>query len=255
MNERTKTGLVGFFDILGYQNLLERNEPEVIAQDVLPLLLNIKTQAIELLKDIYSELRKSGQHNEISDIFESRGKSIEWLVFSDTVLLTLDIDESSLVCKMACWLNFLAVTLILMKELFMAGLPLRGAIDYGKFFIDGNCFAGRTIVEAHRLGGQLELSACVLTDHAAKIFRSIPMLYDLLYGKMIVEYLVPMKSGEQHMSAVAATVAGTDNPDIHSEVMKSFWKNKKDISHSATVKAQNTEQWLDFLRLKTWKDK
>ncbi len=51
-NESTKTGLIGFFDILCYQNLLERNEPETIAEEVLPILTNISGEITKGLIEI-----------------------------------------------------------------------------------------------------------------------------------------------------------------------------------------------------------
>lgn len=133
-------------------------------------------------------------------------------------------------------------------DLFRAGLLTRGAIEYGKFFIKDTCFAGRTIVTAYQLCSQIELAACVFSEVAAKEFRR--MEWSNLAKLFVVEYLVPLKSGEKHLLTLMAHTYNLDSPDIHGEVMRAFLGNAKDISLIARQKAQNTKQWLEFLKLK-----
>lgn len=72
-----------------------------------------------------------------------------------------------------------------------------------------------------------------------------------------MEYLVPTKEEEKHLLTVIAHVYNQDSPAIHDEVMSAFWGNRKDIPLSARQKAQNTEQWLEFIEylLKTKENK
>jgi len=257
-NESTKTGLVGFFDILGYQNLLERNEPEKIAEDVIPILTNIGVTVQKIIDEFHNLIisaikvnRKTSKEKDFLAYIDKQHKKIikamRWLVFSDTVLLALPIDEKDSTIVYSSWLMFLIATIALQTNLFRAGLPTRGAIDYGKFFIKDTCFAGRTIVTAYQLCSQIELSACVFSEVAAKEFIRLDMA-DHWLGMLVVEYLVPMKSGEKHLLAVMTNTYDLDSKDIHGDVMRAFWANKKDISLSARQKAQNTEQWLEFLK-------
>lgn len=246
-NESIKTGLIGFFDILGYQNLLERNEPETIAEEVLPILTKIGEQVTNKLIELHEAMVKAG----ISEALKKRNKKVigamRWLVFSDTVLLTLPIEDIDQDVVNISWLTFLVATIAVQVNLFRAGLPVRGAIEHGKFFIKDTCFAGRTIVTAYQLCSQLELAACVFSEGATNEFRRLQG-YDSLYKSFVMEYLVPMKSGERHLLTVMAHTYNQDSPDIHAEVMRAFWGNAKDISLSARQKARNTEQWLDFLQ-------
>ena len=95
-NETTKEGLVGFFDILGYQNLLERNEPEKIAEDVLPILTNIGERVVNKFRELHNVVTSDVRLRKGSSTAEKELKIIEavsWLVFSDTVLLTLPIED------------------------------------------------------------------------------------------------------------------------------------------------------------------
>ncbi len=245
-NERTKTGLIGFFDILGYQNLLERNEPETIAEEVLPILTNIDSETMKNLKNLTNAIPMSEANKQLhTKIIETMG----WLVFSDTVLMTLPIDGTDQNIVQMSWLAFLGAAIMVQVNLFRAGLPTRGVIEHGKFFIKDTCFAGRTIINAYQLCSQLELAACVFSEIAAKEFRSIEGLRSL-YNLLAVEYLIPMKSGEKHLLTLMAHTYNLESPDIHGEVMRAFWRNAKDISISARQKAQNTEQWLEFLKMK-----
>lgn len=246
MSEGTKNGLVGFFDILGYQNLLEQNEPEVVAEAVLPILFDLKNQT----NARFEKAMKGSTNKKIIDI----SKKIEWLVFSDTILLTLDFNENdALVNNNRYWGVFLFASIDIQERLFNAGLPVRGAIDYGKFFIQESCFAGRSIVNAYKLSSAIEMAACVLSDKVLKEFdRSEeaekkvarpPVLKDLL-----VPYLVPTKQGETPMHVLNARLAS--NPDIHKKVMHAFWGYRKEIAQNVRPKIANTEQWLEFLDFK-----
>lgn len=246
MNESVQTGLVGFFDILGYQNLLERNEPEKIAQDVLPILTNIGSETVKSLKKRFTERGIE------SDLLDEAVREMNWLVFSDTVLLTLPVSQTDPVVADLFWLTFLMAVVGLQQKLFDLGLPTRGAIEYGKFFVKATSFAGRTIVSAYQLCCQIELAACVLSEAATKEFHRVQQhisqrTNDTLLNTVVVEYLVPMKDHERHMLVVMAQTYNIHAPDIHRDVMQAFWGNGKDISLSARLKAQNTEQWLEFL--------
>jgi hypothetical protein len=63
------TGWVGFFDILGYANLLQRNEPETIAEEVVPLLTGTKPEVINALgtyvEAIEMEIRQDVKYSQL----------------------------------------------------------------------------------------------------------------------------------------------------------------------------------------------
>jgi hypothetical protein len=247
---KTQNGLIGFFDILGYQNLLEKNEPEDIADKVIPILENIKSTVPEKMKEftklfdenepIVSPIEKEGL-DEIVD-------SIKWLIFSDTILLSMPVENledknNEIICVL-----FLATCNILQKSMFKEGLPLRGVINFGKFYIKGTYFAGRPIVEAYQLCNSLELSACVLSNRIGESIKSnIEMSMSSLSEIFFYYYLVPTKTGHKLMY----TLAGQgDEGDIKKQVLSSFWGHNKDIDTSARLKAENTEQWLNFVKFK-----
>ncbi len=256
MSENTKIGLIGFFDILGYQNLLERNEPEIIAEEVLLILIDMKEKIQlsvmeNLINSLDSENRDMARkdRNNIITAISNNILSMDWLVFSDTILLTLPIDQTSVhEQRLLPWMIFFAASKLVQKELFDAGLPARGAIDYGKYFIKESCFAGRTIVNAHKLCSQIELSACVLSKVAADELASIDkMVGQKTFDNDLIEYLVPMKDCEQHLLVLRVLPTIIKESNVHMSVLRAFWGNRKDIPQTARPKAINTEQWLEFL--------
>ncbi|MCK5348024.1 MAG: hypothetical protein KAJ25_01470 [Desulfobacula sp.] len=77
---KTEKGLIGFFDVLGYQNLLENNEPEIIADTVLPILTNLKKTVPDRMKD---NIRKSAVGELVSPKTGKKTKAYlwQWFVF------------------------------------------------------------------------------------------------------------------------------------------------------------------------------
>jgi len=247
----THTGLVGFFDILGYQNLLERNEPEDIAQTVLPLLTKAQPEVTRGMKNLVESFRKSQGEAAAKDIIDS----IKWLVLSDTILLTLPTDEPEEVGFDFYWMMFFVTCMSLQVKMFQAGLPLRGVINYGKFFVKETCFAGRTIVSAYQLCTRLEIAACVLTEDARRELdkqdkQDKKQSGTSSYRSFVHEYLIPLKDEEKHFATLAAHTYNKNEPNIHSQVLKSFWGHNKDVPMSVQRKISNTEQWLTFLAMK-----
>ncbi len=195
MSTSTKTGLVGFFDILGYQNLLEQNEPEVIAEEVLPILIGLKNS---IKANIY-DVMKLAKASERKKIIEPIVESMEWLVFSDTILLTLAFNENDVSLNHYYWFVFLLASIEIQTQLFNAGLPARGAIDYGKFFVQEGCFAGRCIVKAYKLSSTIEMAACVLSHEAVIKFESIKGVEEdvrsRIFKMLVIPYLGPNEAG------------------------------------------------------------
>ena len=247
----THNGLIGFFDILGYQNLLEKNEPEDIAQSVLPFLTNINATVSSGLKDY---VNKSPVMGESKDFFNKIVDSFEWLIFSDTILLTLNIDNESKKYSEYYWIAFMNACVTLQANMFRAGLPVRGVINYGKYYFKDTCFAGRTIIEAYQLSSQLEIAACVFADNAQKELvnqqKSLEKKEQSIFGVWVHNYLIPTKNGESHFPVLAAHVYNHKDDNIRKQVLSSFWGHNKDIPLSVQKKISNTEQWLSFLKMK-----
>jgi len=167
-----QNGLIGFFDILGYQAFLENNPPETAADTVLAVLGKLTGLKDEMLLHMMKDLGVLQDRIEVEP---------QWLVFSDTVLLYLDLNKvteplgqepESRGQKIELhFYVFLLQCIALWKAMFAAGLPLRGAITQGNYLVKGPCFAGIPIVQAHQLGNDLNCAG-VAIDQSVEQWRN-----------------------------------------------------------------------------------
>ncbi|MDW7761502.1 MAG: hypothetical protein SCM96_12830 [Acidobacteriota bacterium] len=242
----TQHGVVAFLDILGYANFLENNEPEVAAQTVLDFLTTVPKRTIDTLLDILST---KSTRKEI----EQQLGDLKWLVFSDSILLTCpypnDADPKQ---KSLSWLMSFFSLIITCRHLLDSGLPVRGGVSCGKFFVKEYCFAGRCIVAAHALASSLDLAAVALDDSAKKELDNLKARkYFNIIGKITIPYLVPLKGGASVKRIVlppSFPQIRFDNPDLRQVVAESFWRHNKDVPPSVLGKLYNTEMFLRFMK-------
>ena len=238
---KIQTGIVGIFDILGYSSFLENNDVETTAKHVLSKMLSIKKETIKQYKFPIK----------VPVYFDRFGCN----VFSDTILITDayedDADETE---KLATWFLFFSFSTKLWRWMFSEGLPLRGSITFGRFIVEENCFAGKSIVDAFKDSHNLKLAACVIHPDAVKeldrliaVSKNDPLKRDL--GKQLVDYPAPQKDQEDtDRRSMLRTALDITDEDIRQQVLNSFWKHNKDIPAEAQDKVDNTEQFLRFLK-------
>lgn len=182
---------------------------------------------------------------------------IQWLVFSDTILLTLSlkdiVDQSEL---QAFWTVFLYEATLLYSHMFQFGLPLRGAITEGSFVVEQSCFAGKAIIEAFKVAEDLNMAGVVITPGAIK-WAEINAVDSIKNNPFFCRYLVPYKTRGEIVDAmlnVAVPLPGEAtnylDGDIRQIVHECFWKHGKDIPISVTEKIENTEKFIRFLKTK-----
>lgn len=162
-------GFIGFFDILGYSQIMLHNNIHKTSQFVSDTLMNIPKDLIGRLRDIYSD--------STSDMLEGRPydstewqrmlDKIQWIIFSDSILISMPMSPGLDTLSQAnLYLAFSKVCATLLNQTFLAGFPLRGGISIGEFFIEDRCFAGRPIINAYRMAQELEMSGAVLDENA-----------------------------------------------------------------------------------------
>ncbi|MDD4906304.1 MAG: hypothetical protein PHD39_09135 [Methylobacter tundripaludum] len=235
-------GLIGFFDILGYKNFLENNSATESALEVLKIITDIPKE----IKLISQEVVKTTPNAKDLD------DRLKHLVFSDTIVFTLDYPEN----VDAEWIdgarNFMAAaSATLTAKMFKNGLPVRGVIHEGDFIIKDMCFAGKGIVEAYQLCEALNFSGLVYS----------PSLGNKILGTeegknfnndywTTFTYLTPMKDGNEikllNSNWVYILKGLEENgflefqKDIEGFVLKTFWAHNKDCSNSVDIKIKNT---------------
>lgn len=249
------TGIIGLFDILGYKNFLKNNSPESAAEEVLRKITSLKTEVINKLISPMLAKQKTVTPETAASLKKFLECGINWLIFSDTILITCPYLENDTVsAKQLKWALFLGVSVVLLSEMFEFGLPIRGAIGFGNFMTHGNCFVGTPIVEAYECSHDIELAACVLCESArVEIYEKLSSSRDSdnnieqLIKALMVFYLIPKKENKSEKLFTLNINPFRNRNDIRQIVLESFWKHKKDISPSAYQKAENTEKFFRFL--------
>jgi len=247
---KPEEGMVAFLDILGYTSFLINNEPEEAAETILPHLLG----APENVDKFYESTFKESEHK---PTIKDHVNHIKWMIFSDTILLTNAYEPGdSEKDKASRWYYFLITLIILYRQLFDNGLPVRGGVSHGKFLVvQGRCFAGRSIIAAFQLANNLDLAAVALDQSVRKELEKIKGAPNISgINLLVLDYLVATKSQPpQKMDVLIPTMpklGPLDFSDIRQVVAESFWKNKKDLGPDVISKLENTELFFRFARMR-----
>jgi len=267
------TGLVAMFDILGYRALLASNPASEYVGKILEEFAEAPTATYSYLLEIATD----GVERFI-DLHELR-----ILVFSDTILAVLPVPENEPIAWRGLrWSLFFAFAWKLYSDLFIVGLPLRGAVSYGAVVLHKMCFADQPIVEAYDLAQDIDAAVCVLTEEAAhERYVILKSLYessntcfypdpDGIAGheqdvRIICRQLawllryqlpraqVPRKTASAEKLCWVCSPSKEDkiidtSKDLKQIVVNSFSAHKKSMTPDAWRKAQHTEEMLRYAR-------
>ena len=120
---------------------------------------------------------------------------VRWLTFSDTVFVAMPIDLADQSDTLKFNLIFFTILVAYInRRMFEIGLPMRGAVHIGDVIISKRCFAGKAIVEAHRLGQRVQVAGTVVSEQAnAFIFKAFPNPtgFQQMFRNLIIECDVP----------------------------------------------------------------
>jgi len=145
-------GFFGMFDILGYRSLIENND--------LDRLIEVFNQFIKDLDQMGVTL--GGQDkSQITALVPTKT-----LVFSDTIIFYQARAESTPDFAP----SFLTQVCVLLRLAFERGVPLRGAISFGEFFVHEKAFLGRPIIEAFKAEKIQQWSGVMLTESAERMY-------------------------------------------------------------------------------------
>ena len=248
-------GLLAFFDILGYQSFLENNSA---ADSALKVLRLINQKPLERSRQISEEWEITSKP--LGTTAAQISGNLKHLIFSDTIVLALpypkdDFDEWMYA---AVFLSTLSAGLC--ADMFEEGLPVRGVLVEGDFFIQETCLAGKAVVEAYRLCTALDFSGLVFDLPLAERLSSrqieTPFLQQQTFDQYFVPYLSPLKGSLEtrllHMNWVAYYKAINEAQpltDIDTFVLRSFWAHRKDCPLSVDPKIANTQKLVRFLAI------
>jgi hypothetical protein len=245
-----KTGLVAFFDILGYQNFLKQNEPELAAEKISEFVRKVK----DFPKDTFIKLITPGKHEkaEVNQSITGFLNEITCLIISDAIILTLEVDNSQTADAGIRKTYFTIYCSMLFNELFSDGFPPRGAIEYGDYILlntqDSQLFAGKPIVDAYQSAINLDLSACQISD-------SLGEPPTALENHTYVRYNTPLKTGgEKELKLLMSFYFDVQENTYHNIsdltqfVVDSFTAHNKMIDKSVQNKIVNTELFLRYCK-------
>ena len=179
---------VGFLDILGFNNLIDQTSLDVLAKRY----ENIVTQERAFV-DLDRSLR-----GHVPTLFPNHGNNRSSLctqhIFSDSVILvaTEDTETACLALLLRTWR---------LSQLFLAaGLPLRGAIEYGEVYVNSisSIFLGKALSTAYRTESQQDWVGICINETVPTRYPSISdssrRKHDVL-SDIFKLYPVPFKGG------------------------------------------------------------
>jgi hypothetical protein len=229
-------GLIGFFDILGYQSFLKNNSASESALKVLEIINEVPRNAKENTGKI------ANSKPELEEIV----KSLSHLVFSDTIVFTLTYPKKADDNWIQSAKSYFSVCSgVLVAEMFKNGLPVRGVIHEGDFVTKESCLAGQGIVEAYQLCSELNLSGLVFTkEFGEKVIKRNKVGTITDESRYLFPYLTPMNNGSEAKLLNLNWLTFIDIDDFEKDpekyVLKSFLAHQKDCPASVDIKVKNT---------------
>jgi len=157
--------IFGIFDVLGFTSFCENCELSA-AESVLKIIDDFETEIPRLVWQHFDPDNQVPQDKK--DMVTSR---LRWLTFSDTVFMAMPQESADQPDTVKFNLLFFTMLVAYInRRMFEIGLPMRGAIHVGNVTVSRRCFAGKAIVEAHRLGEKVQVATTVVSEAANAFF-------------------------------------------------------------------------------------
>jgi hypothetical protein len=239
----TRTGLIAFFDVLGYKSFMRHSSIEevasVIHNEILQMPYFVRRQITQRVGEFYGS---------DAEAFETCiGKPV---IVSDSIVWDFAFNRALRGGVETQWLAFIGGCCCLMRQMFDHGLPLRGAISYGEYYIEEGCFAGRPVVDAYDACSNLDLVGCGLTLQAEReLPKGLVGGMDAI-GGLMTGYAAPLKGSQaENMKLLnwafpGGTLLQPFGECIRSRIVEAFAKHKKGIRTEVWGKVNNTEAFL-----------
>jgi hypothetical protein len=247
MKKIIENGIIGYFDILGYQNFLINNPLKYCVEVIEDVLIKIP----EEIKD--DRFAWHGRSNDIHKDIEEYFKNHCNITFiSDTIIFFFDFDSIEDVNLIPIFLHQILVYLLFFqKNTFEEGFPMRGCMDYGSFYYNNkdnkNIIAGETIINCYHESNNLNFSGLVMTDKLYDHYkRNGKKFVDKIFDKKIVDkYLVNTKIGECKKYLVNFILDFQRN-DLRQYIFECFSNHNKEINDNVMEKIYNTEKTMRY---------
>lgn len=130
------------FDILGYRSLIKNNTLDRLIKIFNQFIIDIDQKAVTLMHQ---------DEHQVTGITPTKT-----LIFSDTIILHQTMSESMSDFSP----SFLTKACVLLRLGFEYGIPLRGAISFGEFFVHERSILGKPLVEAFEAEKKSTMVGC-----------------------------------------------------------------------------------------------
>ncbi len=179
------TCIFGLFDVLGFTSFCENCAPHD-AERVLKIVDDFETEIPDLLLDALDASDSTPKEKR-----ETVKARLKWLTFSDTFFVAMPIQASDKPDTLKFNLIFFTLLVAYMnRRMFEIGLPLRGAVHVGNVTLSKRCFAGKAVMDAHRLSTQCQFAGAVVSDDAHALIFDVfkePGGFHLMFSQLIIE--------------------------------------------------------------------
>lgn len=224
---------VGFFDILGFKNLVEKNSHEKLVKIYQEVLL-----------DTVSEIKRLGLELHKNDVSALKSlESIKQFIISDSIILLQDD------CTHRGLFFITLQAKVLLQMAMDEGIPLRGSISVGPVTIlesFGTTIIGQGLVNAYTLENIQNWSGAIIDDKCFQIHQRDNAFLELLNIKtpMFANYTVPTKKLENKDYNVINWVK--DNQTLK-EIEESFMRHGKELVQEKEKQiVTNTLKFAEF---------
>jgi hypothetical protein len=226
-------GFVGFFDILGYQNIIDNNDLSYTSELIKSIFMKMPDKVSGRL------MLYSNEDNVKDRIIKVLNNAIKSELISDSMLISLKLNSVEDYSDNFALGVFCIYIAEFTREMFFNGLPIRGCIDVGDYFLDEKCFAGKPIINAYRWAESLDFSGVVLSKEADIKINSL--LGEDYYQALFLKYLTPLKLSDQDLVVLKWYSPNINIVDIRNMVHKAFIGHNKGVNESIQNKLLNTE--------------
>ena len=243
--DETQT-LIASLDILGVKQIMINASPEGLS-GIAKKINTAFTGATTKLKKAVENLSQKEQSKSLVQIRRICDKMTRH-TFSDTIVISLALKDVEPAQRGLAVEMFLFQTMVIAHELFFAGYPIRGCVDYGEVYQENNIVVGAPYVRSLMTAECLQFSGVVVTATAFELCR--PMLSKTHVVRMIPDFCVPTKNGAIKMHCLNWFMRGKksgrsdvffNGSDWRQVLYEKFAANGKSIDESVWPKLVNTE--------------
>jgi len=233
---------VAFLDIMGFKDRVYREKHEEVGlmlESLRPTVSDIEQTSKAYLSGTSKEIRKG-----FAKLMNSA--LIRIISFSDSIMLISNNDSDLSATMILYYVNNL------LGESLIGGVPLKGAIAFGKQTanFDSSIHYGRPLVDAFELQNEIMLYGSVLHHSMEKRLIELNIINKFYIGEVLYKYPVPTKSGKiKHY-----LTDWTNNEKILNS-LELINKMYCSVSGSPRVYVDNTLEFLDWLAKEKTKQK